>query len=434
MRAPLTATLVRPRSADAGAAPALADTAAPAYVLLYLALEFEVFQLLIRPPGFTLSVVVPALGLVVLAITPTARLRRISISWALVAYVLWLAISRLWTESVPSTDFRIRADLPSLLIVAMVAGTIRRDVIVRTLVAAFAGIGLWSLATSLVLPASRAVAYTAGVLEPQVGFRGTFGHKNHLGIFMVFGLCVVLALVRGRHRRPLALLMIGLVIGTRSATAGSGLLAVVFVWFWIAAIDSQRSDRSRSLLVISSFIAAVTAVLLAFRLLPTLLGIYQKDLTFSGRTTIWAEALATAREAPWRGYGYGGLWMADPPAVTVALQRRIGFDAAHAHNGLIAVLLEVGLIGLVLLAAFLASVVAMAIRCLRRPGTADLGRWALLTLVALALMSVSEPLFEGAYLGYVLVIWVVLSGALTAEARQRDLRSTLSTTWSLRLR
>ena len=409
--------LARPRSQSQ--ALTLADIAAPCVLALYVVLKYAPFDLLVHPPGLSSSVVFPAFGIAVLVITPADRLARIPVSFVVIAFALWLVMSRLWSVSEGSTDFMIRSEVPPLLVLMLVAGTMQPERVVKSLVAVSTAIGLWSLATSLVLPKSRAAVMEAGIEEPQLGFRGTFLHKNQLGIFMVFALCLVLAAVHGRARRWLIVLCLVLIIGSRSATAGSGLGAVLFLWFSISAIRSQRGPRERSVLFLVSLTSALFSIVLALRLLPSLLGIYQKDLTFSGRTVIWRESLHVIADRPLQGYGFGGLWIPDPPNITLELQRRIGFDAAHAHNGTIAMLLEVGIVGLVLFALVFFRAAALTTYAIRRPAKADYGRWGLLTLTGLILMSLSEPLFQVPHLGLLVILIVVLARIRNDEAAPR---------------
>lgn len=407
------------RNRRAAPAPFLfVDLAAPLVVVAYLLLKYAPFDIMIRPPGSASSVVFPVLAVGVLLVTPTARLARVPVVWSASAFVVWLAVSRLWSEAPASTDFLIRSEIPALVLVGLVAGTIEPRVLVRALALAFVAIVTWSLLASIAFPRSRELVYDAGLIEPQEGFRGTFGHKNQLGMFTVFGLALVLAFVNGRARRITIVLIVAAVIGTRSATAGSGLFAVLFLWFWMAAVGSQRSPRERSLVIVGSLMSAVLGVLLALRLLPTLLGVYQKDLTFSGRTIIWSESLRLFAEQPLTGFGYGGLFSGDPPLVTGELRRRIGFEAAHAHNGVIGLLLDAGVVGLVLFAVVIATAVGLAVRTLSSPATAPYGRWMLLTVFALLLMSLSEPLFVGPDLGLLLVAMVTLARVLNDERRR----------------
>lgn len=396
----------------------LVDTAAPAIVVAFLVLKYEPFVLLIDFPGSASSVVFPVLAVAVLAVTPTERLARIPILWSLSSFIVWLAASRLWSESSASTEFLIRSELPALVLVGLVAGTIEPRTLARTLTATFVAIVAWSLVASLVFPRSRELVYDAGLTEPQEGFRGTFGHKNQLGMFAVLAMALVLAFVRGRPRRVMLVVIIATVLGTRSATAGSGLFAVLFLWFWLAAVGSQRGVRERSLVLLASVVSAVLGVLLALRLLPTLLGVYQKDLTFSGRTLIWSESMKLVAEQPWAGYGYGALFSGDPPPITGELRRRIGFDAAHAHNGVVGLLLDVGVIGLALFTLVIVVAIVLAVRALRRDDTAPYGQWMLLTLFAILLMSLSEPVFEGPDLGVVMIAMVTSARALN-DVRRR---------------
>lgn len=410
----------------------LVDTAAPAIVVAYIVLKYEPFAIVLDLPGSAESVIFPILAIAVLAVTPTERLARIPIVWSLNAFVVWLAASRLWSESPASTDFVIRADLPALVLVGLVAGTIEPRVVVRTLTTTFVSIVAWSLVMSLVFPRSRELVYDAGVTDPQEGFRGMFGHKNQLGMFAVLGMATVLAFVKGRPRRLMLLLIVGTVLGTRSATAGSGLFAVVFLWFWLAAVSSQRGARERSLVLLVSVVSAVLGVLLALRLLPALLGLYQKDLTFSGRTLIWAESMKLVADTPWIGYGYGALFSGTPPLLTGELRRRIGFDAAHAHNGVVGLLLDVGVIGLGLFALVLIEAVVLAVRVLRRQDTAPYGRWMLLMVFAILLMSLSEPLFEGPDLGILMIAMVTLARVANDSRRRGQPTVGRSQTFALR--
>ena len=400
----------------------IVDTAAPGLLIAYMLLFFGPFSLLYQPPGSVSSVVFPAAALVILVLTPTDRLARIPISWALLALLTWLTLSRFWSETPFATEFQIRSQLPPLLMIVLVVGTMRPAVVARTLVITSVSLALWTLVISLILPAAREALLevsASGTVESQPGLRGTFGHKNQMGIFMVFTLCLVLAFVRTKARPYLVILCVGLVIATQSATAGSGLFAVMFIWFWIAAIGQQRTARERTLLGLISITAAILAILFVVGLLPTILGLYQKDLTFSGRTLIWGEALEAVVDRPLHGYGFGGLWYDARSPVTADLWARIGFAASHAHNGPLELTLQAGLIGLGLYLSLIGSVVAMSVRSFGRPNHSRYGEWGILTVSAIFLMSVSEPLFTGPQTGLVAIIWTVLATLLHQARRQR---------------
>lgn len=384
-------------------------------VWVYVVLVFQPFEALFFIPGLIPTTVFPAFAVVVLVVTPSDRLARIPVSLLLGAMVGWLAVSRQWSAEPGLTMYLIRSQLVPLVLVAAVVGTMSARRTARTVLAVVVVTGLWSLVMSLLVGTSRSTVIDGAEV---LGFRGTFVHKNILGVFMVCGLCAVLAFASGKGRRWAIALCVLLIVGTRSATTAGGLLAVLFVWGWMAAIRRQRSGRERQFMLVASFSSALAALLIVLGLMPTLLNLYDKDVTFSGRTEIWAASAETIREAPLKGYGLGGVWMNQESPITLNLQARIGFPAAHTHNGALELLLEGGVVNLALTAFFLIETLRLALACLRRDDTAAYGQWGALTVVALFFMGLAEPLFEGPHLGLLVIVWVCMARARN-DARRR---------------
>lgn len=404
---------------------AIVDVAGPAFIVAYLLVAFLPFELLVNMPGSVPSFLLPGVGLVVLALTPRDRLARLPVNLALVGFVLWVGLSLLWSDEPSSTIFVIRSELFPLIVVALVAGTVPPLMVGRVVLNTSLVICAWSLAISLILPMSRS-AVLDGSFEQQFGFRGTFGHKNDLGVFAVLTLAAALPMLKMRGRRVILALLVLTAIGTRSATAGSGLLALSFLWAWMLAIGRGRSQRDRRLLLTISATSAIVALLSAFRLLPILLTIYDKDVTFSGRTTIWATTLDFVERRPWIGFGYGGVFTEVPTPLTMQLWKRIGFEAAHTHNGAMEVLLELGIVGVVLLVLFVATIYRDAVRVGSVPSVRRFEHWAVLFMTSLLVMALAEPLMTGPFLGCMAIIWAVLANLrneqLHAERRPaRDL-------------
>ena len=391
------------------------EDAATFLVMLYFALKIQPFVVLVDVPGAVSSVLFPAMCVGVLLLTPRTCLARLPISLPLWTLAAWQTASYQWTEVPFSTLFLIRSEVVPLLCFTLVAAVIRPAILVRRLVLFFCLVVGWSLLTSLILPASRSLVATNG----QPGFRGTFAHKNLLGIFAVFTLSMIIAFVHNRWRPFLVAMSVVTIVGTRSATAGSGLLAVLFVWFWMSAVDGQRTQVDRSFLRIMSIASLAMSFLLGIGFLSSFLDLYGKDVTFSGRTVIWDESLTTVMRQPLHGYGLGGVWSDGRSPVTADLQQRIGFAPAHAHNGAIEILLEVGVVGLALTLIFLLSTMRLASRCSQINDARNAGRWAALSIIAIVLMSVSEPLFSRAWFALPVLIWVVLSGYVTESTGER---------------
>ncbi len=409
----------------------LVDFAAPIYLVLYVLVVFAPFEVLI---GYQLSIptfLISVFGVCVLVITPTDRLRVMPVSVALLGFVSWGLLSVLWSDDRGSTILFARYELVPIAVTMGVVGTMAPRTAARTLLTTSLALCGWSLVASLVLPASRALIEEDGTVE--TAFRGTFGHKNSLGIFTVLTLAMVLGLYRGRWRRTIIVLLIITAVATRSATTASGLLAISFVWFWILAIGLGRSRRDRRLLFAASITSALGALLSAFRLVPLLLDVYNKDLTFSGRTHIWSATLGAVVERPLQGYGYAGVFTEVPTVLTMQLWHEIGFEAAHTHSGPIKVLLDVGLVGFVLLCAFLIDLLRRALRLNRGSEARPYGLWGVMALTSLLVMSLAEPLLNGAYLGYLVILWSILA-RLNAESVRSDhpVRSSRATVFGLR--
>jgi len=362
----LARPLTRPVRSRGPRLPSIVDVAAPAIVVGFLALRFGAFSLVVNLPGAVSSVLIPATALGILAITPSAGLRRIPVSLPLLAFLCWLALSLTWSVAPYATRTAIRTELPALVLVAAVAGTIEPQRLMRIMAFAMSVITIVSLLISIAWPPAREVVVDAATAELQHGFRGLFIHKNLFGTFAIYTLAVVLPL-RFRWRRWVVVAVLAAAMGTRSATAGGGMFAVAFVWSWITVLASQRSPRARSALATFGVLSAIIGLLLSLRVLPVLLSVYGKDVTFSGRTTIWAESLRLVAERPFQGYGFGALFSDPTPPITVELHRRLGFYAAHAHNRAVATLLDVGVIGLGLFAVYIASAAATVARALRTP-------------------------------------------------------------------
>ena len=385
----------------------IVDIVAPIYLVSYVLVVFSPFEVLI---GYQLSIptfLISVFGVCVLVITPTDRLRVMPVSLALLGFLAWGLLSVLWSDDRASTILFSRYELIPTLVTMGVVGTMAPRIATRTLLTLSLVLCGWSLMISLLLPTSRALAVEDGAVD--TAFRGTFGHKNVLGIFVVLTLAMVLGLYHGRFRRTIIVGLVATAVATRSATTASGLLAISFVWFWILAIGRGRSQRDRRLLFAASLASVVGALLSAFRLVPVLLEVYNKDLTFSGRTLIWGATAGAVVDRPLQGYGYAGVFTEVPTVLTMRLWHEIGFEASHTHSGPLKILLDLGLVGFLLLGLFLVDILRRALHLNRHADTRPYGLWGVMALTSMLVMSLAEPLLNGAYLGYLVIMWSIMA-------------------------
>ena len=90
-----------------------------------------------------------------------------------------------------------------------------------------------------------------------------------------------------------------------------------------------------------------------------------KDMTFSGRTRIWAIMKDEIVQHPILGAGYAAFWMApDPMSPSNIFKIRMYIDPGEAHNGYVDVINELGIVGIVALFGYIFAFLRQAIQLL----------------------------------------------------------------------
>jgi O-antigen ligase len=207
--------------------------------------------------------------------------------------------------------------------------------------AAFLSIGL-----ALALP-KYGVAHTNGVFSWQ----GIFAQKNNLGQAMTFFLAPAFFVRTEKATMSAArigyialiLFLIGM-SGSRTAWLATGLLLV-----FVAFIKVTRKFQRRDALVLTILCTTAAAVLVvaAGAYLTEGFALLGKDATLTGRTDIWKAVLLSVAKRPLLGYGYAAFWQGfqgESAHVVLAAHWMVGY----AHNGILEVGLELGLVGVAL--------------------------------------------------------------------------------------
>jgi len=104
-----------------------------------------------------------------------------------------------------------------------------------------------------------------------------------------------------------------------------------------------------------------------------------RDGTFTGRTDIWGELVPYVQSRPLLGCGFGGFWTPE---------MRVKHIISQAHNGYLEVLMEVGAVGLLLIATFILSFGSKAVRALKREF--DLASFGICCLLMFVLHNATE--------------------------------------------
>ncbi len=270
----------------------------------------------------------------------------------LTCYIALAGCSVFWSAE-PETTIRraVHEAMVLVSIVVPVALSERRSQVFSDLFLCFAAVALLNLFFVLTQPPT------------PIGHAGYYNHKNALGANIAFSyIFAVYEIMKGNLlRRSFALLIAAtslfLLVSSQSKTSlGLAILTPVIGIILVALVRS--TSISPAWLVtycLALFMAASMIVLDVLGLSTNDVSMYFfGDDTFTGRTTIWAFAIAKAEPNFLLGWGYQAFWgeSLDAPSRSgpgwVALM-------PHGHNGYIDTLLGTGLIGLLLLLGLIVS-------------------------------------------------------------------------------
>jgi O-antigen ligase len=187
-------------------------------------------------------------------------------------------------------------------------------------------------------------------------WRGLAPHKNMLGQFSLISLIIWTYAAREQSikKKTVALLFLILsfifLIGSKSTTAYFTFASLIFV---AGLIFSEKLLASPvkgifSFVIVFSFLGIFFSIIyLAPDLLESLLKTFGKDLTFTGRTDLWASVFELTKKRLLFGYGFGGFWVANSPMLEKIFAEQMWLPN-QSHLGYLDILTETGLVGFIL--------------------------------------------------------------------------------------
>ena len=219
---------------------------------------------------------------------------------------------------------------------------------------------------------------------------GVFGHKNALGR-VAFLSCLVFG-VTSRLPRHRYLGVTGLAAGVvllLLSTSRSALVGAIAV---TAMIPLFRSLRHRGIVFTLYLAAAIvipaSAGVWAYTHLEQVMDLLGRNLTLSGRTTLWFTVASFVAQRPLLGYGYNAFWQGmngDSGFISLLLR----WEVPHAHNGLLELALDTGLIGVALFLTSFLLTLRQASR-VQKAGMQPAAMWPLLGLAFIAITNLTE--------------------------------------------
>lgn len=235
-----------------------------------------------------------------------------------------------------------------------------------------------------------AVSLLLLVVLPSGGdFSGVFTQKNTLGQAMAIGILAGLHGVRtGRRKlRHTGVIAICAVVGVLSKSTTA--LLAVFAFFVLHIIGSLYV-RGGARRFISSFLMFILALAIIFVIVnkDMLFGFLNKDPTLTGRTELWPYVNAAIMQRPLFGWGFTAFW-SPLNQYSVEISTLFLWGPDEAHNGLLQVLLDVGMIGTAFYLLMWMRNLVMAMKCMNGPAP-EIGLTSLLLLVGILLIGVTE--------------------------------------------
>lgn len=329
-----------------------------------------------------------AAGFLLLAASPGATFQALLRQPFLVALMVVVAASFLWSIAPDQTLRRVFAAYCSALGGVVLASRLKWAELAEVIASAFAILAVIAFVVPLVAP-------SVGIMQELFpgAWRGVWSEKNALGGNMALGFAILGAAAVLNPRRglvwvgfaALALLL------TLMSTSKTSLVALILGLGGLVFVGIvRRGPVTRIAILWLAIVAAgmgLGIVLFAADVVFDALG---KDATLTGRTKIWAAAMTQIQARPWTGYGFGVVWDdLGPWAPLAEMTKDAGFRPQHAHNSWIEQWLGMGFIGLVVYGLFYAQTLILALVALfRHPGA----YLAIPFLIVYSLMTITESI------------------------------------------
>jgi len=284
------------------------------------------------------------------------------IHYLLFGFTAWAALSLFWTVDFESTLTRLGTYGSLLVFVVLIwelATTVAR---VRGLIISYVlGAGFASIATIYNYATGRTTSQQMGLDWETYRYSVDGVNADELGLIVALSIPMAFYLLTVSKRRWLNALCWAQVIAGITAiliSATRGALFAVAVGIVMMAVPTLNhiSPMQRGIAVIACIALVSSAAFVVpktslDRILST--GTELTEGTLTHRTVIWAAGMEVFRDHPFLGVGAGAYGPAIVKIVNIPL---------IAHNTFVSVLVELGVFGLLLLLALLASMFYSALR------------------------------------------------------------------------
>ena len=296
---------------------------------------------------------------------------------AIIAYISFIVISGAWSIHPDITLRRVLGCILMILVAAYLAVRFDEKDRMKLFSFVFAITAIVSLFAMMAGYSSSATTIIT--------------NKNTLGKMMAVAIFVELYLLALGNWRPIwrfGLLSIYLTLLILSHSFTSWVCAALFLVGTVIYIIGKRDKLAGLIAVITSAWLLLLLQLGLWYDAGSLLAVFGKDSTLTGRTDIWLTTLDLIRQKPLLGWGFMATWVPTDPQ-TAAIWEEFNWSVDNAHNAYLDVAYQLGLVGLGLLLTVIAVAWHRAQACCKR-GILPLGWFSLVFIAGALLYGVSE--------------------------------------------
>jgi O-antigen ligase len=178
-----------------------------------------------------------------------------------------------------------------------------------------------------------------------------------------------------------------LIVLSQSVTAMLLSVCLVLVYWLLRFLRRLDSTLGITAALVVAVVggAAVLTLAVNAEAATTALG---RDVTLTGRTVLWTVVLQFVGQAPVLGHGYGSFWLG-PIGPSGAIWRIVGWEVPHAHNGVLDLALELGIVGVALFAWVFARTLGRSYNLLVRSAH-PAAAWPLVVVMITVLYNTTE--------------------------------------------
>jgi len=245
------------------------------------------------------------------------------------------------------------------------------------------------------------------------GWYGVFDIKNELGQAMVLSAVVFLFWKKAEpEHRILAtagLLTSVTLLALSLAMTAVVVFAVLMVLLPYLQWTLRKSTRGMVFGIAVLLAAGTLSALYTVTHLEEVTGFLGKDPALTGRMPLWIVAGVMALKRPWLGYGFNAFWLPDE-TYTPRIWHLLTWMPPQAHNGVLELWLELGLVGTGLFLLVFAYYVARALR-FSRHNSGPAAAWPVAFLIFLFLGNLTTAFFlQGNNIYF--IIYVALAASM----------------------